>query len=183
MENRNYSTEVIILGRKNFGEADRILTVFSKHYGKLRIIAKGIRRPTSRKKGSLEIFTHARLLLARGRNMDIVTDAEVKQSFTSWRMDLRKVGLAYHLVEIVDRMTAERQENKEIFDLLASSFEKLTSLGYWELYGFTQTFKMKVLEELGFLERGVPILKNIDFYIEDLINGKLKTRKFLTQIK
>lgn len=183
MRDRTYSTEVVVLARKNYGEADRLLTVFSKHYGKLRVIAKGIRRPTSRKKSSLELFSHTRLFLAKGRNLDIITDAEVKSSFLGWRKDLTKVGVAYHLAELVTRLSPERQEHREVFDLLLGSFAALGNLDYWSLYPFIQSFKVKLLEELGYLERGKPEPKKLDLYIEDLINGQLKTKRFLKVLK
>lgn len=183
MRDRTYFTEAIVLARKNYGEADRLLAVFSKHYGKLRVIAKGIRRPTSRKKSALELFSHVRLFLAKGKNLDIVTDAEVKRNFSAWRKDLTKVGVAYHLSELVTRLSPEHQEHKEVFDLLLASFQALSDLDYWSLYPFIQSFKVRLLEELGFLERGKPEPKNLDFYIEDLINGQLKTKRFLKVLK
>ncbi|MDO8503174.1 MAG: DNA repair protein RecO [bacterium] len=183
MRDRTYSTEGVILARRNFGEADRLLTVFSRHYGKLRVIAKGIRRTTSRKRGSLELFAYVRLLLARGRNMDIVADVEVKNSFSAFRKDLIKVGVAYHLAEIVNKLSAEGQEHKEIFELLVDSLTRLHDIDYWKLHEFIQSFKMQVLEEFGFLERGKPVPKNLDFYIEDLINGELRTKKFLARLR
>lgn len=182
MRDRTYSTEAVILARRNFGEADRLLTIFSKHYGRIRVIAKGIRRTTSRKRGSLELFSYIRLLLARGKNMDIVTDVEVKNNFSAFRKDLTKVGVAYHLVEVVSRLTAEHQEHREIFDLLIDSLNRLHETDYWKLHSLIQSFKVQVLEELGFLERGKPIPKNLDFYIEDLINGELRTKKFLAKL-
>lgn len=183
MRDRTYATEAVILARKNYGEADRLLTVFSKHYGKLRVIAKGIRRPTSRKKGALELFNHVRLFLAKGKNLDIITEAETKNSFSGWRKDLTKVGVAYHLSELVTRLLPEHQEHKEVFELLLESFQTLKGLDYWSLYPFIQSFKIKLLEELGYLERGKPGPKNLDFYIEDLINGELRTKRFLRVLK
>lgn len=183
MDKRTYATEGIILARRNFGEADRLLTIFSKHYGKIRARAPGVRRPSSRKRGSVELFNRVKLLLVRGRNIDIVTDVEVINGYNAWREDLTKVGVAYHLSEIVNRLTPEEQEHKEVFELLADSFSNLGNLDYWQLYPLIQTFKVNVLEELGYLEREKPTPKNLDSYIEDLINGELRTKKFLKTLK
>lgn len=183
MDKRTYATEGVILARKNFGEADRVLTVFSKHYGKLRVIAKGVRKPSSRKRGSLELFCQVKLLLARGRNMDIVTDAELVNSFSAWRKDLTRVGVAYHLAEIVNRLTVEQQESFKVYNLLVDSLRELADTDYWQLFPLTQGFKVQVLEEAGFLERGKPSPENLDSYIEDLINGELRTKKFLKSLK
>lgn len=181
--NRTYSTEGIILLRKNFGEADRVLTIYTKHYGKLRVVARGIRRINSRKKGSLELFNWVKLFLARGRHLDVIAEVEAKNTFSSWRQNLTRVGVAYHLAEVVERLTPEGQDHQEIFGILADAYSTLHQLDYWAIYPFIQSFKVRLLEELGFLERGKPIPKNLDFYIEDLINSSLKTKKFLAQLK
>lgn len=183
MRDRSYSTEGVILARKNYGEADRFLTIFTKHHGKVTVVAKGIRKTTSRKKGALELFSYVRFFAAHGRNMDIITEVETKKNFNEWREDLTKVATAYHLAEIVNRLTAEKQENREVFEELVNAYEGLGKLDYWAIHPFVQTFKVRILEELGFVERGKPIPGNLDAYIEHLLNGKLRTKKFLSQIK
>ena len=115
--------------------------------------------------------------------MDIVTEVEIKNSFNTWREDLTKVATAYHLVEIVNRLTAEKQENREVFEELAGALDRLGKLDYSAIHPFVQTFKVRILEELGFIERGRPIPGNLDAYIEHLINGKLRTKKFLELTK
>lgn len=167
------------MARKNFGEADRLLVIFSKHYGKIRAIAKGVRKPASRKRGALEIFNMTKFLLARGKNLDIVTDVEAIKNFEEWRKDLVKVGVAYHLCEVVDRLTVEGQEHKEVLNLLLESFSALSGVDYWQLYPLTQNFKLEVLEELGFLSKHKPSPREVDDFIEDLLGSKLKTSKFL----
>lgn len=183
MRDRTYSTEGIILARRNYGEADRFLTIFTKHYGKIRVIAKGVRRPSSRKRGSLELFNYVKLFLAKGHNLDIITEVESKDTFSLWRKDLTKVAVAYHLCEVIARLTAEHQENKEIFELLVHALEKLHTINYWDIYPFIQNFKVRTLEELGFLERDKGVPKDLDNYIEDLINGSLRTRNFLKRLQ
>lgn len=183
MHDRTYSTEGIILARRNYGEADRFLTIFTKHYGKIRVIAKGVRRINSRKRGSLELFNHIKIFLVKGHNLDIITEAESKNAFLAWRKDLTKVAVAYHIAEVVARLTPEHQEHREIFDLLHSAFADLGTLDYWALYPFIQNFKVWTLEELGFLERDKGVPKDLDNYIEDLINGSLRTRNFLARLK
>jgi DNA repair protein RecO (recombination protein O) len=115
---RLYRTEAIILKRNNLGEADRLLTLYTPYRGKYRVIAKGVRKPTSRKAGHLEILCHSKLLLARGRSMDIVTQAETVNSFPNLRADLTKTSRAYYIVELIDRFTGEGIENYPLFELL-----------------------------------------------------------------
>ena len=72
---RSYKATAIILKRTNFSEADRLITIFTKKHGKLTLIAKGIRKLTSRKKGHLELFTLAQLQIAKTKSIDIITEA------------------------------------------------------------------------------------------------------------
>ncbi|HEX5439629.1 MAG TPA: DNA repair protein RecO, partial [Ktedonobacterales bacterium] len=98
-----YSTEAICLRRTDFGEADRILTLFTPAYGKVRAIAKGVRRTTSRLAGHLEPFTRTQLLLAHGRDLDIVTQAEARERLEALRDDVWHATAAWYLAELVDR--------------------------------------------------------------------------------
>lgn len=87
---RTYKTEGIILKRINLGEADKIITLYSRHYGKIRCIAKGIRNITSRKGGNLELFNRVAIFLAKGKNLDIITEVQLLDSFSGFRQDLKK---------------------------------------------------------------------------------------------
>ena len=122
---RLYKTDAVILKRSDFGEADRLVTVFTPEYGKLRLLAKGIRKPTSRKAGHLELFTHARLLIARGRELDIVTQAETVNAFRPLREDLKRTGYAHYVAELLDKFTAERDRNPPLFTLLLETLSRL----------------------------------------------------------
>lgn len=173
-----YKTEGIILKRINFGEADRILTIYTKHYGKIRAIAKGVRRITSRKGGNVELFNHVTLFLARGRNLDIISEAQVLNSYKSWRRNLKKVGFAYYFCELVDKLTPDGQENRAVFELLRDFLDKIERESLPEL---ARSFEERLLEELGF---GVPgALKesqeSLKSYIESIIEKKIKTPKIL----
>lgn len=107
-----------MLRRKDFGEADRILTLFTPELGKVRAVAKGIRKPRSRKAGHLELFTCARLLLAVGRDLDIITQAEGLDSYRPLREDLLRNAYGTYMVELLDRFTPDAEENPEMYQLL-----------------------------------------------------------------
>jgi DNA repair protein RecO (recombination protein O) len=139
-EIRSYRTQAIILGHIEYGEADRILKVFTFKKGKITAIAKGVRRIRSRKAGHLEPFTRATLLLAKGRNMDIVTQAETVDNYPGLREDLQRIGYASYVVEVLDRFTYEEGQNISIFRLLANTLKRLethpnpaTVVHYYEL--------------------------------------------------
>jgi len=124
---RVYRTEAVILRRINLGEADRILTAFTPDHGKLRVIAKGVRKPSSRKAGHLEPFTRVQLLLARGRDLDIVTQAESMDIYPSLREDLGRIGRAAYVAELIDRFSVEGEGSRDVYRLVLETYERLTS--------------------------------------------------------
>src|SRR3989304_1681077 len=89
---RLYRTEAVLLRRPELGEADRLLTIYTPAHGKLRVIAKGVRLPKSRKAGHLELFNRVELLVARGRDLDVVTQADTADTFAGGRDDLMRLG-------------------------------------------------------------------------------------------
>lgn len=172
---RSYKTEGIILKRSNFGEADRILTVFTKRHGKIKIIAKGVRRITSRRGPNVELFNLVILFVHRGRTFDILTEAQVVDTFQRIRKNLELIGLAYYVCELIDGLCAEHQPHPKVFDLLVKTLEELD-------LGLITKFETTLLLELGFL----PISKanSIDTtsYIEHLLERRLKTRRLLGKL-
>ena len=107
-----------MLRRKDIGEADRILTLFTPERGKVRAVAKGIRKPRSRKAGHLELFTCVKLLLAVGRDLDIITQAEGVDPYRPLRDDLLRSAYGAYMVELLDRFTPDAEENSELYSLL-----------------------------------------------------------------
>ncbi|GAB3787092.1 DNA repair protein RecO [Nocardioides ungokensis] len=106
-----YRDEAIVLRTHKLGEADRIVTLLTRHHGRVRAVAKGVRRTTSRFGSRLEPFTHVDLQLAEGRNLDVITQAETITPFSS--------GLGQHydrytagtvMLETADRLVAEEKE-------------------------------------------------------------------------
>ncbi len=119
-------SEAVVLRRHDYGEADRIFTLFTRERGKVRAIAKGVRRIASRKSGHLELFTRCRLLLARGRNLEVITQAETVDAYGPLREDLVRTAYAYHLAELTDRLTADENPGPAVFDLLTAMLDALT---------------------------------------------------------
>lgn len=145
---RSYQTQAIVLGHIEYGEADRILKLFTFEKGKITAIAKGVRKIRSRKAGHLEPFTRASLYLAKGRNMDIITQAETVDSYMGLRQDLEKVAFAAYVVEVVDRFTYEEGQNKSMFRLLADTLSRLeTQPNPAEVVHY---YEIRLLDLLGF---------------------------------
>ena len=124
-QERLYRTEAIILRRADLGEADRLLTIFTPARGKLRVVAKGARKPASRKSGHVELFTRSTLLIAKARNIDIVSQAETVEAYRALREDLLRSTYAHYIVELLDRFTGDEEEGAELYDLLADTLSRL----------------------------------------------------------
>ena len=122
MRDRLYRVQAVIIKRTDVGEADRLLTLFTAERGKLRVIAKGARKPSSHKSGHVELFNHVNLLIAKGRNLDLITQAETLDSYLPLRGDLDRLGYAYYLGELIDRFTEEEGEHPALFDLVVQAF-------------------------------------------------------------
>lgn len=145
---RVYRTEAVVLRRQDLGEADRLLTVYSLDRGKLRLVAKGARRPSSRKAGHLEPFTRVKLLLARGRELDIITQAEAIETYRGIQEDLIRFGQASYTAELLDRFTVEQEENQTLYRLLINTLERLIS---GEEPAATMLFyELRLLEHVGY---------------------------------
>lgn len=113
---RTYRTEGIVLRERNFGEADRLLTLLTPEYGKVRAVAKGIRRATSKKSGHLEPFARCTLLMAQGRELDQITQVDTLDAFLPLREDLDRYGVACYLTELADRFSEEGTEHRALYD-------------------------------------------------------------------
>lgn len=118
---RTFRTEAVVLRRTDFGEADRLLTLYSREFGKLKAIAKGARKPQSRKTGHVELFMRTRFFLARGRDLDIVTQAEMAEAYEALRADLIRTTYASYAVELLDRFTADEDPNRRLYELLTDA--------------------------------------------------------------
>jgi DNA repair protein RecO (recombination protein O) len=145
---RLYRCEAIVLARMDFGEADRILTLYSRQHGKLRVIAKGARRPMSRLGPHLEYFNRTNLMLARGRDLDVITGAETEDAHLAIRDDLDAYGHASHMVEILARLTEDRQENAAVYELLARSLRLLAD--GLDPFHVTRHYELVLLGLLGY---------------------------------
>jgi DNA repair protein RecO (recombination protein O) len=122
---RSSTTRAVILRRRDHGDADRILTVYTPALGKQELIAKGVRKTTSRKAGHLELFTHAALQVADARTWPIITEATTVESFRHMREDLDSIGYASYLAELIDRFTEADDENQPLWELLLLALREL----------------------------------------------------------
>jgi DNA repair protein RecO (recombination protein O) len=178
---RAFKTEGIVIKRRNFNEADRIITVFSKSKGKINIKATGVRRITSRRSPHIELLNYSIFNLHKGKMMPVLTEVESLENYSFIKNDLKKVGLAYHICELIDGLCAENQENPYIFDLLNTTLKKLSKDE--DPKELIYNFEIDLLTYLGFYTPTTSELKiNTKVLIESILERKLKTRQILHQL-
>lgn len=220
---RGFKTEGIILKRRNFGEADRILTVFTPYKGKITVLGKGVRRIASRRAGNVELLNRVLIYLHQGRGMPILTEAVSLNTFQKIKEDLTLSTYAFHIIELVDKLTAENQENRILYEHLVEVLKRLEKNPRQIL---VRAFEAKILSNLGFISfsfdyQGVKLthpggvlsrhlgklLKDLEivswdevekmeieekeamelerilrYHVERVIEGQLKSRRFLKKI-
>jgi len=122
---RVYQTQAVVIKQTGLGEVDKILTLFTPELGKVRAVAKGVRRPGSKLGGAVEPLTHSLMVLAKGRNLDIVTQSQVIDGFAALKSDLWKVSCGFYILELVDAFTVEGLGNRDVFALMLDAFRYL----------------------------------------------------------
>ncbi|MEN6413335.1 MAG: DNA repair protein RecO [Veillonellales bacterium] len=118
-----YQTEAVLLAVRNFGEADRMVTLLSREFGKITAVAYGSRRPRSRLAAGMQPFMHVDLSLQAGKNLDSVKQYEARNSFRQLREDLTCMAYATFLAELAAELCPERQPEPQVFDLLLQLFQ------------------------------------------------------------
>lgn len=198
--------EGIILKRRNLGEADRILTVFTLQKGKILCLAKGVRRITSRRAGNVELLNRVSIFLHQTKGMPILTEASCLETFRELKEDLTLSTYAYHILELVDKLTALNQENRIVYENLVEVLNRLERKPRQILI---RAFEVKILVNLGFasfqnrgrilkrLEKGswdeieemeinekeaLELERVLRYHVERVIEGRLKSRQFLRKL-
>ncbi|HSX01390.1 MAG TPA: DNA repair protein RecO, partial [Candidatus Saccharimonas sp.] len=143
-----YQTTGIIIGRTNFGEADRIIRLLTPEHGKLSAVAKGVRKIKSRLAGHLELFGETGLMLATGRNLDVVTSARLSWYPHQLAGDYTRLSLAYVMAGLIDRVAQDRQAQPELYTHLLDALRALDDGATGPLPELW--FKLRLLALAGF---------------------------------
>lgn len=122
LSSKSFQTEGIVIGKKNFFEADRIVEILTLEKGKIRAVVKGARRPKSKLAGSTELFTHGYFTFARGKNLDIVTAVTPMDYFQKATGDLRKVSWLFLISETLEKLMPREVPNEKMFKETLSVF-------------------------------------------------------------
>lgn len=139
-----------VISTQPYGEADRLITFFTQEKGKLTGIAKGVRRPTSKKRGSLEMFSQVRINMTDSKGLGIITEAQLISSFQLLRADLKKIAVAYFFCEVVKKISPEGEQNTTMYELLHEAFIMLSEAQNSKVV--KDRFLWDILKDSGFVE-------------------------------
>jgi recombinational DNA repair protein (RecF pathway) len=209
----NVSSEGIILKRHNFGEADRVMTALTDKFGKISIVARGVRRITSRRAGNVEILNRVQMGLFKGKNYTL-TEAQSLETFEGIKSQLTLSTIAFHLIELADKLLLEDQPNPAAYGLLLTALRflevnprqifvrayeiKMMSLaGFWSvdrlheveeemrnLLTQLETLTFNQIAEIDLTEKQAIELEHIlRFYLEETIESSLKSLQVMKQLK
>ncbi len=207
------TTEGLILKRIDFGEADRVLTVLTPRFGKISVIAKGVRKITSRRAGNIELLNTVKLHLFKAKNYNL-GEAESIETFPKIKANLTLSTTAFHVVELVNRLTPEDQKTPQVYELTVSilrilektprqifvrAYEvKLMSLlGFWSINAIKELNEEQknILEKLEYQswekireieitpEQSNNLEEILRFYLEKILESSLKSVKVLKDLK
>jgi len=180
---RNFRTEGIIIRRRDFKDADRILTVLTRDHGKIAVRASGIRRIPSRRSPHVELLNHCILTLYNGSKFPVLTEAQTLDSFSGVKADLQKIGLAYHLCELVDGLCPENQESRQVFGLVKTTLTRLAI--EQDETTLIHDFQTELLSVLGYWNKQEFLAKEMDMdhFVENILERKLKSKSIFAKLQ
>lgn len=174
---RTYKDAGIILKRRNSGEADRVVTIFTKRFGKVVAIAKGVRKITSRRAGSLEPATQAVIFFARGKTFDIITQTQLISSFSQARKNLSRLTQVHQILEVVDLLTRENQEHTHVYEILLNTLKALDTDGNKRKLIVEKI--RDIIRSLGFGEPEYDSEPALKEFLESITERELRSKKML----
>ena len=148
VRSRTYKTSGVVLRQYPLGEADRIVSILTPDLGKVRAVAKGVRRPNGRLRGHLDLTNIVDFAAAHGRNLDVITEAVLRNDHPGSREDLSRLSHSIYVCEVADLFSQERSPSRELYALVTETLEALGKvsdpwfLGRW--------YEQRVLDVTGF---------------------------------
>jgi len=175
---RSRKLEGIIIKRKDIGESDRILTVFTKQHGKIQVIAKGVRKVTSRRSPHVELLNISALGIYDSK-FPILTEADCLESFDELKSDLNKSSYAFYVCELVDGLLADHQENRQVYEVIRRCLFEIEIVDNPK--PVIKKFEQEMLILLGFWSENRVYLEQSTPYIEEIMEKKIKTKRIFPQ--
>jgi len=173
---KQIKTRGIVLGSKTLGEADRLLFIFTREHGKIKAIAKGAAKPTSRFIGNTETLSLCLFEMYQSPRRTMITDLKLEKSFSkSINKNLEKATNALLIANLADQILEETEPSAEIFDLITETLAELSNSENKSLL-ITTAFIVKFLNTLGVF----PDLKDVDTYHTPLTQKNKRLLNYLS---
>lgn len=174
---RHLKESGFIIKRTNLFDSDRFITIFTKKNGKVEMIARGVRKITSRRSSHIELLNHVNFQSIKTKKNYVLTEIEVIDSFYDLKEDYSKIGAIFLICELVDKFCPVAVSHEDIYNLIKST---LGLLREQDLSSSIFEFQVKLLTLLGFWDesRKFKSVWEIDRYIENLTERKIKTKNF-----
>lgn len=147
-----YTDRGIVIKQINFGDYDRILSIITRNHGKISVVAKGVRKTTSKKASSCDLFVNSRFSFAEGRNLDILTEAEPLDSYEFSKRSLTSSMTLFYISELIDHLVEESDSTLIIpaYELLTEFLDALEETGDESFIpSLVRGFEMKLIEHMG----------------------------------
>ncbi|HVT00632.1 MAG TPA: DNA repair protein RecO [Patescibacteria group bacterium] len=161
-----------VIKRINFGDSDRYLTLFTKNNGRIEVLARGVRKITSRRAGSVELLNLVNFQAVKSSKNHVLTEVSLIDSFNSLKYDLKNIRKVFLMCELIEAIMPYGEKHEDVFDLMERALnvaEEEKTLAY---------FQAKLLSLLGFWD-GKTVFRDelhVQSVIEQTIERKLKTR-------
>ncbi|MCB0980051.1 MAG: DNA repair protein RecO [Acidimicrobiaceae bacterium] len=141
MASHLYRDTAVVLRTYKLGEADRIVVLLTEEHGKVRAVAKGVRKTTSKFGARLEPMSHVRLLLSQGRDLDVVSQADVVETIAPLVADLDHLTSGMAVLEAADQMTLDREPAPHLYRMVVGALRTIAERSgplvvpafYWKL--------------------------------------------------
>lgn len=175
---RSAPAEGIVLKRVNTGEADRIVTILTKEYGKLAAVAKGVRKLNSARKSYLEPGNHIKLLLVKTGSLPIITQTSLLHQAEAAQVSLKSIRSLVQWLEIMDTIFVEEELDQQLYDLVLTTRHHCLQqkVNVMQL----QKELAQILEMLGFNEQQGEKHYSITQFVNTIAERPLKGFEYLT---
>ena len=174
-------TQALIIKKRDLKDADRLVTLYTEELGKIVVKAKSVKKSSAKLKGHLELFILSDVMIAQGKSMDIVTNAEIRENHTRLRNNLEALIVAYYFSELIDKLIVGSEKDKQIWQLLVTSFSQLNHLN--PVYAnIVSNFENKLLKYLGYDLTQKNTDQSVTDFIQTNLEEKIQSAQYLKQL-
>lgn len=172
------SDSAFVIRRVNFSEADRYITLFTRHFGKQEIVAKGVRKITSKRQSHLELLNKIKFHSLQTKKNYILTEVEVISTFSELKDQKGKLSAVFLICELVDKLCPVNVKHENIFNLIDRT---ITDLYQKDTTTVLYQFEIQLLTYLGFWDekKEFKSSEDLESFIESIVERKIKSRLFL----